>query len=138
MTRRSINYVTHGFGAPVNYNIPGPLGNQFATPFGDPYRVQSVNGIGDVFTSIASGIGKIITPLLPIATPIAGVAVSSLLTPKPQAPVTSTPQSRFDTAAEQAAAVQASAAAEKSNQTVYLVAGGVALVALFYFLSKRK
>jgi LPXTG-motif cell wall-anchored protein len=34
--------------------------------------------------------------------------------------------------------VQASAAAEKSNQTVYLIAGGVALLALFYFMSKRK
>jgi hypothetical protein len=69
---------------------------------------------------------------------IAGAAVSSLLTKSPQAPVQSTPQSRFDTAAEQAVAVQASAAAEKSNQTVYLIAGGAALLALFYFMSKRK
>ena len=137
MSYRSVNFVTNGFAA-SNYTPAGPFGNQFATPFGDPYRVQGVNGIGDVFGSIVSGIGKIITPLLPIATPIAGAAVSSLLTKTPQAPVQSTPQSRFDTAAEQAVAVQASAAAEKSNQTVYLVAGGVALLALFYFMSKRK
>lgn len=132
---RQVDFVSNGW---TNYSIPSPMGNQFATPFGDPYRVQGVNGIGDVFGSIVSGIGKVITPLLPIATPIAGAAVSSLLTKSPQAPVQTTSQSRFDTAAEQAAAVQASAAAEKSNQTVYLVAGGVALVALFYFLSRRK
>lgn len=132
MSYRSIDYVTNGW---TNYNIPGPIGNQFASPFGDPYRVQATGGlIGDFF----SGIGKIITPLLPVAAPIAGTAVAGLLTKTPTAPVQTTPQSRFDTAAEQAAAVQASAAAEKSNQTVYLVAGGVALVALFYFLSRRK
>ena len=135
MAYRSVNYVSNGWS---NYNIPSQLGNQFATPFGDPYRVQSTDGFFDFVGSIASGIGKLVTPLLPIATPIAGAAVSSLLTKSPQAPVQSTPQSRFDTAAEQAAAIQASAAAEKSNQTVYLVAGGVALIALFYFMSKRK
>jgi len=132
---RQVDFVSNGW---TNYNIPGPMGNQFASPFGDPYRVQAVGGVFDVLGSVFSGIGKIVTPLLPIATPIAGAAVSSLLTKSPQAPVQSTPQSRFDTAAEQAAAVQASAAAEKSNQTVYLVAGGVALLALFYFMSKRK
>lgn len=134
MAYRSVNFVTNGFAA-SNYTPAGPFGNQFITPYGDPYRVQATGGIvGDFF----SGIGKLITPLLPIATPIAGAAVSSLLVKSPQAPTTSTPQSRFDTAAEQAAAVQASAAADKSNQTVYLVAGGVALLALFYFMSKRK
>jgi hypothetical protein len=135
MAYRSVNFISNGF---TNYNIPGPMGNQFATPFGDPYRVQGVNGIGDVIGSVISNVGKLVTPLLPVITPIAGAAVSSLLTKSPQAPVQSTPQSRFDTAAEQAVAVQASAAAEKSNQTVYLIAGGVALLALFYFMSKRK
>ena len=137
MAYRSVNFVTNGFSA-SNYTPAGPFGNQFITPYGDPYRVQAVGGVGDVIGSILSGVGKVITPLLPIATPIAGAAVSSLLVKKPQAPVQSTPQSRFDTAAEQAVAVQASAAADKSNQTVYLVAGGVALLALFYFMSKRK
>lgn len=135
MAYRSVNFISNGF---TNYNIPGPMGNQFASPFGDPYRVQGVDGIGDVFGSIISNVGKFVTPLLPVITPIAGAAVSSLLIKSPQAPVQSTPQSRFDTAAEQAVAVQASAAAEKSNQTVYLIAGGVALLALFYFMSKRK
>lgn len=137
MAYRSVNFVTNGFSA-SNYTPAGPFGNQFITPYGDPYRVQAVGGVFDVLGSVFSGIGKIVTPLLPIATPIAGAAVSSLLVKKPQAPVQSTPQSRFDTAAEQAVAVQASAAADKSNQTVYLVAGGVALLALFYFMSKRK
>ena len=135
MAYRSVNFISNGF---TNYNVPGPMGNQFASPFGDPYRVQGVNGIGDVLGSIVSNVGKFVTPLLPAITPIAGAAVSSLLTKSPQTPVQSTPQSRFDTAAEQAVAVQASAAAEKSNQTVYLIAGGVALLALFYFMSKRK
>jgi hypothetical protein len=137
MSYRSVNFVTNGFSA-SNYTPAGPFGNQFITPYGDPYRVQAVGGIGDVIGSIVSGIGKVITPLLPIATPIAGAAVSSLLVKKPQAPVQSTPQSRFDVAAEQAASVQASASADKSNQTVYLVAGGVAILALFYFMSKRR
>ena len=135
MAYRSVNFISNGF---TNYNIPSPMGNQFASPFGDPYRVQGVDGIGDVFGSIISNVGKFVTPLLPVITPVAGAAVSSLLIKSPQAPVQSTPQSRFDTAAEQAVAVQASAATEKSNQTVYLIAGGVALLALFYFMSKRK
>lgn len=113
------------------------MGNQFATPFGDPYRVQSVNGIGDVLGSIVSGIGKVITPLLPIATPIAGVAVSSLLN-KPSAQPTAQPSNPIDAAAFQTAQSQADAAAAKSDRTVYLVAGGVALLALYYFMSKRK
>jgi hypothetical protein len=137
MSYRNINFVTNGFAA-SNYTPASPIGNQFITPYGDPYRVEAVGGVWDVVGSIFSGIGKITTSLLPIATPLAGAAVSSLLTkaPKPQAQATQ--QNRFDTAAEQTVAVQASAAAEKSNQTVYLVAGGVTLLALFYFMSKRK
>ena len=47
-------------------------------------------------------------------------------------------QLRGTVAQQQAIAQQQGIAAEKSNQTVYLIAGGVALLALFYFMSKRK
>lgn len=127
MSYRSVNYVSNGW---TNYNVPGPLGTQFATPFGDPYRVQGTGGwFGDLF----SGIGKLVTPLLPIATPIAGAAVTSLLN-KPSTQPTAQPTNPIDAAALQASQVQAA----KSDNTVYMVAGGAALLALFYFLSRRK
>ena len=134
MAYRSVNYVSNGWS---NYNIPSQLGNQFATPFGDPYRVQSTDGFFDFVGSIASGIGKLVTPLLPIATPIAGAAVTSLLN-KPGTQTTQQPSNPIDAAAFQASQAQAAAAAAKSDNTVYMVAGGVALIALFYFMSKRK
>ena len=134
MAYRSVNYVSNGWS---NYNIPSPMGNQFATPFGDPYRVQSTDGFFDFVGSIASGIGKLVTPLLPIATPIAGAAVTSLLN-KPGTQNTQQPTNPIDAAAFQASQAQAAAAAAKSDNTVYMVAGGVALIALFYFMSKRK
>jgi hypothetical protein len=134
MSYRSVNYVSNGWS---NYNIPGPMGNQFATPFGDPYRVQGTGGVLDVLGSIASGVGKVITPLLPIATPIAGAAVSSLLN-KPSTRPAVQPTNPIDAAAMQTSQAQAAAANAKSDNTVYLFAGGAALLALFYFLSRRK
>lgn len=132
---RTVDFVSNGWGGGTNYNIPGPLGNQFASPFGDPYRVQGTGGIvGDLF----SGIGKIITPLLPVAVPIAGTAVAGLLTKAPTTPTQTAPQSSFAVASQQAAAAQAAADAEKSNTTVHLIVGGAALLALFYFISRRK
>ena len=134
MAYRSVNYVSNGWS---NYNIPGPMGNQFATPFGDPYRVQGTGGVLDVLGSIASGVGKVITPLLPSATPIAGVAVSSPLN-KPSTRPAAQPTNPIDAAAMQTSQAQAAAANAKSDNTVYLFAGGAALLALFYFLSRRK
>ena len=134
MSYRSVNYVSNGWS---NYNIPGPMGNQFATPFGDPYRVQGTGGILGTLGSIASGVGKVIAPLLPIATPIAGVAVSSLLN-KPSTRPAAQPTNPIDAAAMQTSQAQVAAANAKSDNTVYLVAGGAALLALFYFLSRRK
>ena len=136
---RQVDFVSNGF---TNYNIPGPMGNQFASPFGDPYRIDGVGSfwgtVGSAIGNIGSGIGKIITPLLPVAIPIAGSAVAGLLTKSPPVPSQQSPQSGFTVAQQQAVAQQQGVAAEKSNQTVYLVAGGVALLALFYFMSKRK
>jgi hypothetical protein len=132
MAYRNVSYVGNGWS---NYNIPGPLGNQFATPFGDPYRVQGTSGlIGDIF----SGIGKIGSALLPAAAPIGAAAVTSLLTKSPQAPATATQQSQFTDAARVADAQAQAAAAQRSNQMVYIAVGGIALVALFYFMSRRK
>ncbi len=139
MAYRSVNFISNGF---TNYNIPGPMGNQFATPFGDPYRIDGVGtfwgSVGSAIGSVGTGIGKVVTPLLPALVPIAGSAVAGLLTKSPSMPTQQSPQSNFTVAAEQAVAQQQGAAAEKSNQTVYLIAGGVALLALFYFMSKRK
>jgi hypothetical protein len=139
MAYRSVNFISNGF---TNYNIPGPMGNQFASPFGDPYRIDGVGtfwgSVGSAIGSVGTGIGKVVTPLLPALVPIAGSAVAGLLTKSPSIPTQQSPQSNFTVAAEQAVAQQQGVAAEKSNQTVYLIAGGVALLALFYFMSKRK
>ena len=139
MAYRSVNFISNGF---TNYNIPGPMGNQFATPFGDPYRIDGVGSfwgsVGNVIGNVGTGIGKVVTPLLPALVPIAGSAVAGLLTKSPSIPTQQSPQSNFTVAQQQAIAQQQGIAAEKSNQTVYLIAGGVALLALFYFMSKRK
>ena len=139
MAYRSVNFISNGF---TNYNIPGPMGNQFATPFGDPYRIDGVGSfwgsVGSAIGSVGTGIGKVVTPLLPALVPIAGSAVAGLLTKSPSMPTQQSPQSNFTVAQQQAIAQQQGVDAEKSNQTVYLIAGGVALLALFYFMSKRK
>lgn len=139
MAYRSVNFISNGF---TNYNIPGPMGNQFATPFGDPYRIDGVGSfwgsVGSAIGNVGTGIGKVVTPLLPALVPIAGSAVAGLLTKSPSIPTQQSPQSNFTVAQQQAIAQQQGIAAEKSNQTVYLIAGGVALLALFYFMSKRK
>jgi hypothetical protein len=139
MAYRSVNFISNGF---TNYNIPGPMGNQFATPFGDPYRIDGVGSfwgsVGSAIGTVGTGIGKVVTPLLPALVPIAGSAVAGLLTKSPSIPTQQSPQSNFTVAQQQVIAQQQGIAAEKSNQTVYLIAGGVALLALFYFMSKRK
>ena len=139
MAYRSVNFISNGW---TNYDIPGPMGNQFATPFGDPYRIDGVGSfwgsVGNVIGNVGTGIGKVVTPLLPALVPIAGSAVAGLLTKSPSIPTQQSPQSNFTVAQQQAIAQQQGVAAEKSNQTVYLIAGGVALLALFYFMSKRK
>ena len=139
MAYRSVNFISNGW---TNYDIPGPMGNQFATPFGDPYRIDGVGSfwgsVGSAIGTVGTGIGKVVTPLLPALVPIAGSAVAGLLTKSPSIPTQQSPQSNFTVAQQQAIAQQQGIAAEKSNQTVYLVAGGVALLALFYFMSKRK
>ena len=139
MAYRSVNFISNGF---TNYNIPGPMGNQFATPFGDPYRIDGVGSfwgsVGSAIGTVGTGIGKVVTPLLPALVPIAGSAVAGLLTKSPSIPTQQSPQSNFTVAQQQAIAQQQGIAAEKSNQTVCLIAGGVALLALFYFMSKRK
>ena len=139
MAYRSVNFISNGW---TNYDIPGPMGNQFATPFGDPYRIDGVGSfwgsVGSAIGSVGTGIGKVVTPLLPALVPIAGSAVAGLLTKSPSIPTQQSPQSNFTVAQQQAIAQQQGVDAEKSNQTVYLIAGGVALLALFYFMSKRK
>ena len=139
MAYRSVNFISNGW---TNYDIPGPMGNQFATPFGDPYRIDGVGSfwgsVGSAIGNVGTGIGKVVTPLLPALVPIAGSAVAGLLIKSPSMPTQQSSQSGFTVAQQQAVAQQQGIAAEKSNQTVYLIAGGVALLALFYFMSKRK
>jgi hypothetical protein len=131
---RNVSYITNGFAAPVNYHVPGPMGNQFATPFGDPYRVDSVGfSLGGVFSSIGNvlgGIGKVFAPALP---GLAQVGVGSLLN-KPKQTTQQPSQSQFTQATGQAQAQQV----EKSNTAIYVAVGAVALIAAYYFISKRR
>jgi len=139
MAYRSVNFVSNGFGAPVNYHVPGPMGNQFASPFGDPYRVSSVgfslSGVWSGITNFVGNIGKVAAPIIP---GLAQVGVTKLLTPKQEAQAQQPSQSQFTQATNQAAAQQASAEAEKSNTAVYIAVGAVALFTAYYFLSKRR
>ena len=133
---RNVEYITNGFGAPTNYNIPGPMGNQFATPFGDPYRVDGVGfSLGGVFSSIGNllgGVGKVIAPVLP---GLAQVGVGSLLNKAPKTTAAQqTSQSQFTQVTEQAQVQQT----EKSNTAIYVAVGAAALIAAYFFLSKRR
>jgi hypothetical protein len=140
---RHVEYITNGFGA-SNYTPAGPLGNQFITPYGDPYRID---GVGDLLgtivggiTNVLGGIGKIATPLLP---GLVQVGVGSLLNKSPQQQQTSTStqqpsQSQFTQATGQTQAQIDAAAAEKANMVIYVTAGAVALFVAYYFISKRR
>ncbi len=136
---RNVSYITNGFGNPVNYHVPGPMGNQFATPFGDPYRVQGVNfGLGDIwsgFTNFVGSIGKIAAPVLP---GLAQVGVGSMLNKPKQTTQQQPSQSQFTQVTAQTQAQQDAAAAEKSNTIIYVAVGAVALIAAYYFISKRR
>ena len=138
---RNVQYITNGFGNPVNYHVPGPMGNQFASPYGDPYRVDGVGfSLGGVFSSLGNllgSIGKFAAPVLP---GLVQVGVGSLINkPKETSQQQQQPsQSQFTQVTEQAQSQQAIAAAEKSNTAIYIAAGAVALFVAFYFISKRR
>ena len=137
---RNVQYITNGFGNPVNYHVPGPMGNQFASPYGDPYRVDGVGfSLGGVFSSLGNllgSIGKFAAPVLP---GLVQVGVGSLINKPKQTTQQQQPsQSQFTQVTEQAQSQQAIAAAEKSNTAIYIAAGAVALFVAFYFISKRR
>jgi hypothetical protein len=137
---RNVQYITNGFGNPVNYHIPGPMGNQFASPYGDPYRIDGVGfSLGGVFSSLGNllgNIGKFAAPVLP---GLVQVGVGSLINkPKETSQQQQPSQSQFTQVTEQAQSQQAIAAAEKSNTAIYIAAGAVALFVAYYFISKRR
>jgi hypothetical protein len=138
MAYRSVNFVSNGFGA-SNYTPAGPFGNQFITPYGDPYRVNSVgfslSGIWSGLTNLVGNIGKVAAPIIP---GLAQVGVSKLIGPSQQPQAQQPSQSQFTQVSSQAAAQQANVETEKSNTVVYIAVGAVALVAAYYFLSKRR
>jgi hypothetical protein len=138
---RHVQYIANGFGNPVNYHVPGPMGNQFASPYGDPYRVDGVGDlIGSIIggvTNVLGGIGKIATPLLPGLVQVgAGLLLNK--TPQQGSTTQSPSQSQFTQASNDAQAQQAAAAAEKANMVIYVTAGAVALFVAYYFISKRR
>ena len=137
---RNVQYITNGFNDPVNYHVPGPMGNQFASPYGDPYRIDGVGfSLGGIFSSLGNvlgSIGKFAAPVLP---GLVQVGVGSLLNKAPKQTTQQQPsQSQFTQVTEQAQAQQVAAAAEKSNTAIYIAAGAVALFVAFYFISKRR
>jgi hypothetical protein len=136
---RNVQYITSGFGNPVNYHVPGPMGNQFATPYGDPYRIDGVGfSLGGLFTGLGDllgGIGKFAAPVLP---GLVQVGVGSLISKPKQSTQQQPSQSQFTQVTEQAQAQQAAVAAEKSNTIIYVAAGAVALFVAYYFISKRR
>jgi hypothetical protein len=114
------------------------MGNQFATPFGDPYRVDGVSGfLGNVLGSIGNvlgGVGKVLAPVLP---GLAQVGIGSLLNKNPNTGVAGPQQpsqSQFTQVTEQAQVQQT----EKSNTAIYVAVGAAALIAAYFFLSKRR
>ena len=123
----------------MNYHVPGPMGNQFASPYGDPYRIDGVGfSLGGVFSGLGNllgSIGKFAAPVLP---GLVQVGVGSLINKPKQTTQQQPSQSQFTQVTEQAQSQQSIAAAEKSNTAIYIAAGAVALFVAFYFISKRR
>ena len=136
---RNVQYITNGFGNPVNYHVPGPMGNQFASPYGDPYRIDgvgfSLGGFFSGFGNLLGGIGKFAAPILP---GLVQVGVGSLINKPKQTTQQQPSQSQFTQAAVEAQTQQTNVAAEKSNTIIYVAAGAVALFVAYYFISKRR
>ena len=131
---RNVEYITNGFGA-SNYTPAGPLGNQFITPYGDPYRVDgvgfSLGGIWSGITNFVGNIGKVAAPILP---GLVQVGVGTLIGPKQQAPTQQPSQSQFTQVTGQAQAQQV----QQSNTAIYVAVGAAALIAAYFLLSKRR
>lgn len=136
---RKVQYITNGFGNPVNYHVPGPMGNQFATPFGDPYRINGVGfSLGGLFTGLGDIIGGVFKVASPVLPGLVQVGVGSLINKPKQTTQQQPSQSQFTQVTEQVQAQQTADAAEKSNTIIYVAVGAVALIAAYYFISKRR
>ena len=139
MAYRSINFVSNGFGNPVNYHVPGPMGNQFASPYGDPYRIDGVGfSLGGIFTSLGNVLGSVFKVAAPVLPGLVQVGVGSLINKPKQTTQQQPSQSQFTQAAVEAQTQQTNVAAEKSNTIIYVAAGAVALFVAYYFISKRR
>ena len=136
---RNVQYITNGFNDPVNYHVPGPMGNQFASPYGDPYRIDGVGfSLGGIFSSLGNVLGSVFKVAAPILPGLVQVGVGSLINKPKQTTQQQPSQSQFTQAAVEAQTQQTNAAAEKSNTAIYIAAGAVALFVAFYFISKRR
>ena len=150
MAYNRVNFITNGFGKSSSrydqdFSIPGPMrptmGTQFAQPFADPYRINGVGFdlmgvLGKVWTgglNLIGTVGKAAAPLLP---GVGAAVASKLLTKTPTQQTTSSGSSLTQAALDEQAKLDA-AKAEKSNATVYIIVGGVALVGLYLFLNRR-
>ena len=139
MAYRPINFISNGFGNPVNYHVPGPMGNQFASPYGDPYRIDGVGfSLGGIFSSLGNVLGSVFKVAAPVLPGLVQVGVGSLINKPKQTTQQQPSQSQFTQAAVEAQTQQTNAAAEKSNTAIYIAAGAVALFVAFYFISKRR
>ncbi|NBO53126.1 MAG: hypothetical protein EBU84_00715 [Actinobacteria bacterium] len=151
MAYNRVNFITNGFGKSSSrydedFSVPGPMrptmGTQFAQPFADPYRINGVGfDIGGVLGNIWSGtlnligtVGKVAAPLLP---GVGAAVASKLLTKTPTQPTTSSGSSFTQSQLEEQAKLDA-ANAEKTNRTIYIIVGGVALVGLYLILNRRR
>jgi len=136
---RNVQYITNGFGNPVNYHVPGPMGNQFASPYGDPYRIDGVGfSLGGIFTSLGNVLGSVFKVAAPVLPGLVQVGVGSLINKPKQTTQQQPSQSQFTQAAVEAQTQQTNVAAEKSNTIIYVAAGAVALFVAYYFISKRR
>ena len=139
MAYRPINFVTNGFGNPVNYHVPGPMGNQFASPYGDPYRIDGVGfSLGGIFTGLGNVLGGVFKIAAPVLPGLVQVGVGSLINKPKQTTQQQPSQSQFTQVTEQTQAQIDTAKAEKSNTIIYVAAGAVALFVAYYFISKRR
>ena len=136
---RNVQYITNGFNDPVTYHVPGPMGNQFASPYGDPYRIDGVGfSLGGIFSSLGNVLGSVFKVAAPVLPGLVQVGVGSLINKPKQTPQQQPSQSQFTQAAVEAQTQQTNVAAEKSNTIIYVAAGAVALFVAYYFISKRR
>ena len=83
---RKVQYITNGFGNPVNYHVPGPMGNQFATRsairiglMASAFLLEDFLVVSEIFLEASESLPLRFSQVLPKS--VSAVCSTSLISP---------------------------------------------------------